>query len=107
MKQSAFNFGGTADRRQMSAGGIVLDSQCELRPYDRMEIEIKKGQIFEGLVERVDFPDKGIVITPLLICIVTTMCKSWSQICLRRLPRKEARHKILFGIPPPKCFCLP
>lgn len=26
-----------------------------------MEIEMKKGQIFEGLVERVDFPDKGIV----------------------------------------------
>ena len=29
-----------------------------------MEICMKKGQIFEGIIERVDFPNKGIVYVP-------------------------------------------
>ena len=31
---------------------------------------MKKGQIYEGIIETVDFPNKGIVITPEGICIV-------------------------------------
>ena len=29
-----------------------------------MEIYMKKGQTFEGIIERVDFPNKGIVYIP-------------------------------------------
>ena len=32
-----------------------------LEDYGRKEIEMKKGQVVEGVVERVDFPNKGIV----------------------------------------------
>ena len=34
------------------------------------EKNMKKGQVLTGVVERVDFPNKGIVITPEGICIV-------------------------------------
>lgn len=35
-----------------------------------MVIKMKKGQILEGIVQRVDFPNKGIVETEEGICVV-------------------------------------
>ena len=40
-----------------------------------MEVIVKKGQVLLGTVERVDFPNKGIVDTPEGQCVVKNVLR--------------------------------
>ena len=46
--------------RQRYRGCFTVDSQSEQKI--NMRYEMKKGEIYEGIIEKVDFPNKGYVL---------------------------------------------
>ena len=60
------------------------------------EKNMKKGQVLTGVVERVDFPNKGIVITPEGICIVKNVLPG-QKITLTLQKKTEWKGRGTFG----------
>ncbi len=69
-----------------------------------MVIKMKKGQILEGIVQRVDFPNKGIVETENGICVVKNALPGQRVKCsVNKVRKGKAEGRLLEVIEPSSC----
>lgn len=93
MEQGTFRFFGDFG---VEWHDIVWEREYKLVFGKGYKIRMKKGQVVEGVVERVDFPNKGIVETPDGICVVKNTLPGQKIRCLVNKARKgKAEGRLL------------
>ena len=93
----------------ISASCTTYDEQREYPKYaylTMMEKTMKKGQIIEGIVQRVDFPNKGIVETDDGVCVVKNALPGQQVQCaVNKVRHGKAEGRLLQVLAPSALEC--